>query len=91
MGKSAKFHKRLKNDVKQIISTTTIISAPQDRKDSKDSISKITTSKITKKKSNKKKVQDSMKKSSDGEITRDYVDLFSGKKLYRPIKTRKNS
>lgn len=74
---------------RQIISEATV-AAPEGRK---DSISRKTTSKIAKKKSNKRKIQNSVKKQlrdhekgEKNEITRDYVDMFSGNKLYKPKK-----
>jgi hypothetical protein len=55
--------------------------------DSLSSTKPSTTTKITKKQNKKKRVKAATKKDIDGKNNngRDYVDIFTGKKLYKPL------
>ncbi|CAI2180720.1 9946_t:CDS:2 [Funneliformis geosporum] len=88
MGKSAKFHKRFTRKERKVQAEISNISVTS-KSASQDPLLNIAkpsvTTKVTKNKKRKKKVQSVTTDAVDDDKNeRDYVDVFTGKKSYKP-------
>ncbi|GBC09610.1 hypothetical protein RclHR1_00090044 [Rhizophagus clarus] len=96
MGKSAKFYKRLSKKEKKVQSVISnnnkLLTSESESQSSKlssqeslNSAKASATTKITKKQNKRKRVKAVTIDGSKKDDGKDYVDIFTGKKLYKPL------